>query len=174
MPEGRLRYQPGLDGLRALALIAMLAFHDDRLQGGFLGLTTFFTLSGFLITGLILSEFGSTSRVALGRFFARRSRRLLPAALIGILVAAGVSIALHDGQTSLNFRFDALSAIVDVANWRFLVSGRAYANLLATPSPLLHYWSLSVEEQFYLLLAPLIVALLAIGAGAARSWPGRW
>src|SRR5690349_6390025 len=162
---GRLRYQPGLDGLRALALVAMLAFHDDRLHGGFLGLTTFFTLSGFLITGLLLSEFGSTQRVSLGRFFGRRFRRLLPAALIGIVVAAFVSYALHDGQTSLNFRFDALSALADVANWRFLVSGRAYANLLATPSPLLHYWSLSVEEQFYLVLAPLIVAVLALTRG---------
>jgi peptidoglycan/LPS O-acetylase OafA/YrhL len=172
MSEGRLRYQPGLDGLRALALIAMLAFHDDRLQGGFLGLTTFFTLSGFLITGLILSEFGSTNRVSLGRFFARRSRRLLPAALIGILVAAGVSVALRDGQTSLNFRYDALSALAEVANWRFLVSGREYANLLATPSPLLHYWSLSVEEQFYLLLAPLIVALLALARGSRKVMAG--
>jgi len=162
---GRLRYQPGLDGLRALALIAMLAFHDDRLQGGFLGLTTFFTLSGFLITGLLLSEFASQRRVSLGNFFARRARRLMPAALIGILVAALVSFALHDGQTSLNFRADALSALADVANWRFLFSGRVYANLLATPSPLLHYWSLSVEEQFYLLLAPLIAAMLALAKG---------
>jgi peptidoglycan/LPS O-acetylase OafA/YrhL len=165
MSEGRLRYQPGLDGLRALALVAMLAFHDDRLSGGFLGLTTFFTLSGFLITGLLLSEFASTNRVSLGNFYGRRFRRLLPAALIGIVVAAFVSAALHDGQTSLNFRFDALSALADVANWRFLVSGRAYANLLATPSPLLHYWSLSVEEQFYLVLAPLIVAVLALARG---------
>jgi peptidoglycan/LPS O-acetylase OafA/YrhL len=172
MPERRLRYQPGLDGLRALALVAMLAFHDDRLQGGFLGLTTFFTLSGFLITGLLLSEFGSTKRVALGRFFGRRFRRLLPAALIGIVVAAFVSFALHDGQTSLNFRFDALAALADVANWRFLISGRAYANLLATPSPLLHYWSLSVEEQFYLLLAPLIVVVLALGRGRHRLLVG--
>ncbi len=168
MAEGRLRYQPGLDGLRALALVAMLAFHDDRLNGGFLGLTTFFTLSGFLITGLLLSEFASTSRVSLGNFYGRRFRRLLPAALIGIVVAGFVSMALHDGQTSLNFRFDALSALADVANWRFLVSGRAYANLLATPSPLLHYWSLSVEEQFYLLLAPLIVAVLALARGRRR------
>ncbi len=165
MAERRLRYEPGLDGLRALALVAMLAFHDDRLQGGFLGLTTFFTLSGFLITGLLLSEHGATSRVALRRFYARRARRLMPAALVGILVAAAVTLALHDGQTSINFRFDALSALGEVANWRFLLSGRAYANLLATPSPLLHYWSLAVEEQFYLVLAPLIVGLLAIARG---------
>ena len=165
MDGGRLRYQPGLDGLRGLALIAMLAFHDSRLQGGFLGLSTFFTLSGFLITGLLLSEQGAAGRVSLRRFFARRARRLLPAALAGIAVAALVTAALHDGQTSLNFRFDALSSLGEIANWRFIVSGRSYANLLATPSPLLHYWSLAVEEQFYLVLAPLIVALLALARG---------
>jgi len=165
MDGGRLRYQPGLDGLRGLALVAMLAFHDSRLQGGFLGLSTFFTLSGFLITGLLLSEWGASGRVSLRRFFGRRSRRLLPAALVGIGVAAVVTAALHDGQTSLNFRFDALSSLGEVANWRFIVSGRSYANLLATPSPLLHYWSLAVEEQFYLVLAPLIVALLALARG---------
>ncbi len=165
MDAGRLRYQPGLDGLRGLALVAMLAFHDSRLQGGFLGLSTFFTLSGFLITGLLLSEQGAAGRVSLRRFFARRSRRLLPAALVGIAVAAVITAVLHDGQTSLNFRWDALSSLGEVANWRFIVSGRSYANLLATPSPLLHYWSLAVEEQFYLVLAPLIVALLALARG---------
>jgi peptidoglycan/LPS O-acetylase OafA/YrhL len=165
MTEGRLRYQPGLDGLRAIALIAMLAFHDGRLNGGFLGLSTFFTLSGFLITGLLISEYGSAGRVSLKRFFGRRSRRLLPAALIGLVIAAMVTVALHDGQTSRNFRFDALASLGDVANWRFLVTGRAYANLLATPSPLLHYWSLAVEEQFYFVLAPLIVGILALTRG---------
>src|SRR4051794_34493116 len=118
MDSGRLRYQPGLDGLRGLALIAMLAFHDSRLQGGFLGLSTFFTLSGFLITGLLLSEQGAAGRVSLRRFFARRSRRLLPAALVGIAVAALVTGALRDGQTSLNFRWDALSSLGEIANWR--------------------------------------------------------
>src|SRR4029077_4576297 len=92
---GRLQYQPGLDGLRALALIAMLAFHDHRLQGGFIRRTPFFTLAGFLITGLLLSEFASTQRVSLGSFFSRRARRLIPAALIGLRVAALVALALH-------------------------------------------------------------------------------
>lgn len=160
-----MRYQLGLDGLRGLALIAMLAFHDSRLQGGFLGLSTFFTLSGFLITGLLLSERAASQRVSLRRFFVRRARRLLPAALLGLGVAALVTIALHDGQTSRNFRFDALSSLGEVANWRFIWSGRSYANLLAAPSPLLHYWSLAVEEQFYLVLAPLIVGVLVFARG---------
>ncbi len=172
MAQGRLRYQPGLDGLRGLALLAMLAFHDSRLRGGFLGLSTFFTLSGFLITGLLLSERGASSRVSLRAFFGRRARRLLPAALVGIVVAAAVTVVLHDGQTSLNFRYDALSALGEIANWRFLWSGRSYANLLATPSPLLHYWSLAVEEQFYLVLAPLTVAVLAIARGRRAMLAG--
>ena len=163
--EGRLRYQPGIDGLRALALVAMLAFHDGRLRGGFLGLSTFFTLSGFLITGLLLSERAASGRVSLRRFFGRRFRRLLPAALVGIVVAAAVTVALHDAQTSRNFELDTLAALGDIANWRFLWSGRSYANLFTTPSPLLHYWSLAVEEQFYFVLAPAIVVLLAIARG---------
>jgi hypothetical protein len=110
MGEGRLRYQPGLDGLRGLALVAMLAFHDGRLRGGFLGLSTFFTLSGFLITGLLVSERSASGRVSLRRFFARRFRRLLPAALIGLVVAGAVTVVLHDAQTSRNFRFDTLGA----------------------------------------------------------------
>jgi peptidoglycan/LPS O-acetylase OafA/YrhL len=160
-----LRYEPGLDGLRALAVVAVLLFHDGRLRGGFLGVSTFFTLSGYLITRLLLSEWHRASRISLRTFYSRRFRRLLPAALAGLVVAAAVTAALHDPQTSRDFRVDSLSAVVNVANWRFLWSGRAYANLFAAPSPLQHYWSLSVEEQFYLLLAPMIVAVLALARG---------
>ncbi len=160
-----LRYEPGLDGLRALAVIAVLLFHDGRLRGGFLGVSTFFTLSGFLITRLLLSEWNGAAHISLRRFYSRRIRRLLPAALAGLVVAAAVTAALHDPQTSRDFRLDSLAAVVNVANWRFLWSGRAYANLFAAPSPLQHYWSLSVEEQFYLLLAPVIVAVLAVARG---------
>ena len=160
-----LRYEPGLDGLRGLAVIAVLLFHDGRLRGGFLGVSTFFTLSGFLITRLLLSEWNGAAHISLRRFYSRRVRRLLPAALVGLVVAAAVTAALHDPQTSRDFRLDSLAAVINVANWRFLWSGRAYANLFAAPSPLQHYWSLSVEEQFYLLLAPMIVAVLAVARG---------
>jgi peptidoglycan/LPS O-acetylase OafA/YrhL len=160
-----LTYEPGLDGLRALAVVAVLLFHDGRLRGGFLGVSTFFTLSGYLITRLLLSEWHRADRISLRNFYARRVRRLLPAALAGIVVAAAVTAALHDPQTSRDFRLDSLAAVVNVANWRFLWSDRAYANLFAAPSPLQHYWSLSVEEQFYLLLAPVIVAVLALARG---------
>jgi peptidoglycan/LPS O-acetylase OafA/YrhL len=160
-----LRYEPGLDGLRALAVAAVLAFHDGRLRGGFLGVSTFFTLSGFLITRLLLAEWDTAGRISLPHFYGRRIRRLLPAALAGLVVAAAVTAVLRDPQTSRAFRIDSLAAVTNVANWRFLWSGRAYADLFATPSPLQHYWSLSVEEQFYLLLAPVIVAVLALARG---------
>jgi peptidoglycan/LPS O-acetylase OafA/YrhL len=160
-----LRYEPGLDGLRGLAVAAVLAFHDGRLRGGFLGVSTFFTLSGYLITRLLLSEWRDEQRISLRRFYTRRVRRLLPAALAGLVVAAAATAALNDTQTARAFRYDSLAAVVNVANWRFLWSGRAYANLFATPSALQHYWSLSVEEQFYLILAPMIVAVLALARG---------
>ncbi len=163
-----VHYEPGLDGLRAVAVAAVFAFHDGRLAGGFLGVSTFFTLSGFLITRLLLDEHHRTGRIALRRFFARRARRLAPAALAGIALAGGVALVLHDPTTSRAFRFDALAAGADVANWRFLLTGRAYADLFATPSPLQHFWSLAVEEQFYVVLAPLIVAVLHFARGRRR------
>jgi peptidoglycan/LPS O-acetylase OafA/YrhL len=151
--------------VRALAVAAVLAFHDGRLDGGFLGVSTFFTLSGFLITGLLLREWRDDACVSLRLFFARRLRRLVPAAVAGVFVAAAVAVAAHDAQISRRFPFDGIAAIGDFANWRFLAVGQSYAGLFATPSPLLHYWSLAVEEQFYLVLAPLIAGMLVVLRG---------
>src|SRR3954466_1425773 len=89
--QAERHYEPGLDGVRALAVIAVLAFHDGRLGGGFLGVSTFFTLSGFLITGLILREHDTSGRISLRGFFGRRIRRLFPAAVAGVLLAAAVA-----------------------------------------------------------------------------------
>ncbi len=159
------RYEPGLDGVRALAVAAVLAFHDGRLHGGFLGVSTFFTLSGFLITRLLVRQWRQNRGSSLRSFYARRLRRLVPAAVAGVLLAAAVAVALHDAQTSHNFPLDGLAALGNVANWRFLASGQSYANLFATTSPLQHFWSLAVEEQFYLVLAPLIVGMLMVFRG---------
>ena len=157
------RHEPGLDGVRALAVLAVLAFHDGRLNGGFLGVSTFFTLSGFLITGLLIREWHDTGFISLRRFYARRIRRLFPAAVAGVLIAAAVAVALHDSRTSHDFPLDGVAALANVANWRFLASGQSYANLFATP--LQHFWSLAVEEQFYLVLAPVIMGLLVMLRG---------
>jgi peptidoglycan/LPS O-acetylase OafA/YrhL/lysophospholipase L1-like esterase len=163
----RFAYRPGLVGVRALAVIAVLAFNDGRLDGGFLGVSTFFTVSGFLITSLLLTERARSGRVSLRAFYARRARRLLPAAFAGIVIAAVVAVMVGDARTAENFRADGVAALFNLANWRFLAAGHSYVDLFAAPSPLQHYWSLAVEEQFYLLLAPLLAGVFVLARGRA-------
>jgi peptidoglycan/LPS O-acetylase OafA/YrhL len=151
-----------------LALIAVLMYHDGELRGGFLGVSTFFTLSGFLITGLLLAEWGRRGRISFGDFYARRLRRLAPAAILGLLVAAAIVPALREPSISHAFRGDALASLFQVANWRFLAAGHAYGAQFTTASPVLHYWSLAVEEQFYLVLVPVLVGLLVLARGRRR------
>jgi peptidoglycan/LPS O-acetylase OafA/YrhL len=155
-----LPYRPGLDGLRGLAVLAVLLFHGgvSWLPGGFLGVSTFFTLSGYLITTLVLDEVATTGRLSLGGFWARRLRRLTPAALLGLAGTVVLAAAVPDLRTP-GLAGDVWSALGDVANWRFVVAGRSYADLASAPSPVLHFWSLAIEEQFYLVL-PLTVAWL--------------
>lgn len=164
-----LAYRPGLDGVRALAVGAVLAFHDGRLRGGFLGVSAFFTLSGFLITGLLLRERAERSRISLANFFARRLRRLVPAAVLGVGLAASVAVTLGESIDGAAFRGDGLAALGNVLNWRFILVGRSYADLFSGPSPLTHYWSLAVEEQFYLVLAPATAGILALARGRRRA-----
>ncbi|HEY1738491.1 MAG TPA: acyltransferase family protein [Acidimicrobiia bacterium] len=164
MAIGR-RYEPGLDGLRGIAVAAVLAYHDERLAGGFLGVSTFFVLSGFLITALLLRERSERGTVTFRNFYSRRVRRLVPAAILGVLLAAVVTQARHDAAAAHAFRADAITALADVANWRFVLAGRSYLALFVTPSAVQHYWSLAVEVQFYVVLVPVIVAALVLGRG---------
>ena len=154
-----LGYRPGLDGLRGLAVAAVLCYHGEFAwaKGGFLGVSTFFTLSGFLITTLALDERLATGRIALAAFWRRRFRRLLPASLMAIGLAIAMALAVGENAQRVNLPGDVLGALAYVANWRFLLSDQSYADLFAAPSPLLHFWSLAIEEQFYLLF-PLVVA----------------
>ena len=150
---------PALDGLRALAVIAVLLFHAQFswAKGGFLGVSAFFTLSGFLITSLLLHDRLGTTRGRLRSFWARRARRLLPAALVTLfgVTAFAATVATPDQLRVL--RGDVFAALGYVANWRFYVSGQSYAELFRAPSPVLHFWSLAIEEQFYVIF-PLVVA----------------
>ena len=155
-------HRPGLDGLRGLAVAGVLAFHSGFgwAAGGYLGVSAFFTLSGFLITTLLIGEHRGTGGVDLRAFWGRRFRRLLPAALLGVLVATAYALAFADDVGLERFRGDALAAIFYVANWRFVLSDLSYAELFTEASPLQHYWSLAIEEQFYLVLP--LVAVVAL------------
>src|SRR3954470_7804794 len=173
-----LAYAPALDGLRALAVIAVLLSHAGFrwARGGFLGVTTFFVLSGFLICGLLLVERDSTGRISLRSFWARRARRLVPGVLVLVALVAGYYFAVA-ARPSRGVVGDALAAMTWVGNWRFVLAHRSYADLFSQASPFQHTWSLAVEEQFYV-VAPLLVAgLLAVGAmwhrhrTGLRRWP---
>jgi peptidoglycan/LPS O-acetylase OafA/YrhL len=159
-PASRWRHQPALDGLRGLAVIGVVLYHAGVawLPGGLLGVDAFFVLSGFLITGLLLDERRRSGCVDLKRFWARRARRLLPALGVLLLAVSVMVATIGTATEKATYPKDALSALGYVANWRFAFSHQGYFND-ASPSPLLHLWSLGVEEQFYLLW-PLAVVLL--------------
>ena len=175
LPSGRpgIGYVPALDGMRGLAVMAVLAFHGGMpwARGGFLGVDAFFVLSGYLITSLLLAEWEQTGRIALGTFWARRARRLLPALLLMVaVVTLGARTLLPPEEVRL-LRGDGLAALFYVANWRMILRGGDYFAQTASPSPLEHTWSLGIEEQFYLvwplLMAGLLAGTLAVAARRA-------
>ena len=156
----KLRYMPALDGLRGIAVIGVILFHAGLLRGGFLGVDLFFVLSGFLITSLLLVEISTAGRIRLGRFWARRARRLLPPLLLVLLGVAGYSATLASPTELARIRGDSWAALFYYANWHALLAEQSYWQMFSLPSPLAHTWSLAIEEQFYLVW-PLLVLLLA-------------
>lgn len=154
-----------LDGLHAVAVVAVLVFHADLglADGGFLGVSIFLTLSGFLITTLLVREHERSGGVALGAFYARRARRLLPAAFACIAAVLLLS-PLWTVSQRRNLPHDAVASVANVVNWRFAFAAQSCQDLFtATPSPLAHLWSLAIEEQCYLVL-PLVV-VWSLGRG---------
>ncbi len=154
----RLAYLPGLDGVRAFAVIAVMMFHGgiSFMTGGFMGVDVFFVLSGFLITSLLVGEWRQSLTIRLGAFWARRARRLLPALLLMLLFVAFFAGVIVPEGTYAALRLDALSTLFYVSNWHFILVGSNYFNETASASPLIHTWSLAVEEQFYVIW-PLVV-----------------
>ena len=164
---GAIGYQPALDGLRGVCLVAVLFFHSDFawMSGGFLGVSTFFTLSGFLITSLLVGEQEQTGAISLGGFWERRLRRLMPAAVLAVgLVVLTAPVWLPLAQQE-RLAGDAVAAITYLVNWRFVQAEYAYELIFTYPSPLQHFWSLAIEAQFYLFFPLLVGALLRFGVG---------
>jgi peptidoglycan/LPS O-acetylase OafA/YrhL len=166
-----LGHQPPLDGLRGLALIAIFFFHAgfSFAPGAFLSVSTFFTLSGFLITVLLIGEHRRAGRIDLREFWLRRFRRLLPAALAVILAVLVVSWFLADGSQLQKLPADAFACLAYLANWHFIAAGDSYAALFVSKSPFQHFWSLAIEEQFYFVYPLAFVAILRVGRGKLRS-----
>ncbi len=168
-----LRRQPALDGIRAVAVVLVLLFHAGFrwMSGGYLGVSVFFTLSGYLITDLLLDEHDRTGRIAFSRFYTRRIRRLLPASaacLAGIVVLR----ALGEFRFVGGLRTDLLGAALQVSNWVQLVGSSSYSKLFdsssAFASPVAHFWSLAIEEQFYLVWPLALVGLVRAVRGRPR------
>lgn len=158
---------PGLDGLRALAVIAVLIFHDDRLSGGFLGVDLFFAISGFLITTLLLRELRSDDGIDLLGFWGRRLRRLLPAVMVLLITVVIVLRIFGEAGEWIVARQDAPWSQFYVANWHQVAEGLGYWDSFAAPSAFEHLWSLAIEEQFYLVWPVLVLLLWRFGRDRA-------
>ena len=147
-----LGYLPALDGIRGVAMLGIMGVHAGvyLTAGGFFFLDAFFALSGFLITSLLIVEWRKRGTIKLGAFWARRARRLLPALLVMLIGVAIIYGVFVPAGTYPTLRGDALSALFYFANWHFIASGSDYFHMTGLTSPLIHTWSLAVEEQFYL------------------------
>ena len=169
-----LAYRPALDGLRAIAVLAVVAYHlgYTQVRGGFLGVDVFFVLSGFLITTLLLLEHQRTGTVSLRAFWGRRARRLLPALLLVLLAVAvwewGTAAAYELPQR----RTDLLWALFYGSNWNLVATAQDYFAQYDTASLVRHTWSLAIEEQFYILWPLIVLGALRLAGGRTRALLG--
>ena len=164
-------YRPALDGVRCLAVYVVVLFHTGvgAFAGGFVGVDLFFVLSGFLVSTILFEELADTGRLDLAHFYDRRVRRRLPAALLVVLATGLLAVVMLSTVRRAPLVGDAQSALLYVSNWRFLSQSNDYfAATEVGASPFLHFWSLSIEEQFYFFFPLLLIGL----ARAERRRPG--
>ncbi|WP_062380653.1 acyltransferase family protein [Demequina pelophila] len=167
-PASEPGFRPDIQALRALAVVLVVAFHlwPGAVTGGYVGVDVFFVISGFLITSHLWREAAMTGRIRLGRFWARRARRLLPSALLVLFVSAIATAILAPAASVVSFLHEHLAAALYGENWFLAALSVDYLGAGSAESPVVHYWSLSVEEQFYVLLPLALVAVLAASARA--------
>ncbi|KAD4060544.1 acyltransferase family protein [Arthrobacter yangruifuii] len=166
-PRGSTGTRRDIQGLRALAVVLVMIYHiwPDALPGGFVGVDVFFVISGYLIVWSLVRELHATSTIALASFYARRIRRLLPAAATVLLATLAATVLLFPEARWQGVARDVAASSLNVQNWNQAFSTTSYAGATAAVSPLQHYWSLAVEEQFYLVVPVLLLA----AAAAARA-----
>ncbi|MBC1485028.1 acyltransferase family protein [Listeria seeligeri] len=155
------KYVPSIDGLRALAVIAVIAYHLNFswAKGGFIGVDIFFVLSGYLITNILLTQWEKTQTLQLKQFWLRRFRRLIPAVYIMIVVVVIFAVLFHP-EILKNLRGDAIASFFYVSNWWFIFHNVSYFDSFGMPSPLKNLWSLAIEEQFYMIWPVFLFAFL--------------
>ncbi|HEY5173338.1 MAG TPA: acyltransferase, partial [Acidimicrobiia bacterium] len=174
LPGRALPYRPYLDGLRAVAVYLVVAFHAGLglFSGGFIGVDIFFVLSGFLVTRILMRDLASLGRIRWRQFYSRRVRRILPAALVALVVTALVYSIVATPAELLDALGGFRAAFFYVANWFFIRQSTNYFAANVNSSPVLHFWSLAIEEQFYLVW-PLLLGGLYVAtrrAGRRRWW----
>jgi peptidoglycan/LPS O-acetylase OafA/YrhL len=171
--SGRARHFAGLDGLRGTAVLAVLLYHGGLswAPGGYLGVEVFFVLSGFLITSLLVAEWQRSSTIALGAFWLRRARRLLPALFLLVAAIGVYYVFAGPAQAVPGLKGDGISALTYFSNWHQIVAGTNYFAATGPVSPLEHTWSLAIEEQFYLVWPLVVLAVLWLARRRGEAPP---